>query len=144
MSRQTPALVAAPSKAPTMDRLAFSRVLFTPGRVCKPIGPNVTVTFWTLIDVHPVIVHFKNSNGSVGGVFDVTEARVAGIEISNWHNGGNKPLVGAAAVKIGTRPFYRTWVLVGARGTVERKCFVCVVGISDFDIICDLKIGIEN
>jgi hypothetical protein len=122
-----------------MNRLALCRVLFTPRRVCKSVRAVVTLTFWTLIYVYSVKIHFQHSNGCVGGVLNVTEACVTGVEISNWHNSRHKPLVGAATVKVGTGPFHRTRVLVGTRRSVEGVGFICVVGVANFDIIRYLK-----
>ena len=67
-----------------------------------------------LVDVYPVKVHLHDCGRGVDWVLDVAEARVARVDVHDGHHGGELPLVGPAAVEVGTDELDRARGLVGA------------------------------
>lgn len=70
----------------------------------------------------------------------MTELRVSGVDIRNWHYCGHQPLVGPATIEVRPCKFNRTRVFFRARRSVEGIRLVCVVRIADFHLVGDLRI----
>lgn len=73
-------------------------------------------------------------------IFDMSKLRVSRVNVSNWHNGRNQPLVRSSTVEIGPRKLYRSRRFIGSGRTMKRERLVCIICITNLHLIRCLRI----
>lgn len=157
IARLASTLITTATQSPAMYWFALSCFLFASRRVSELIRTRVSWTRWTLIDVETFIIHFEHSNGSVSEIqfkikisdwltvcnhllwiLDVSELCVTRVDIGYRHNSRHHPFIWSSTIEVRLCEFDWAWRFIGASRSMECKRFVCVVSVSNFNLICRL------